>query len=47
MALALNKLADREIMVARKQNRQHYRLVAAMDVELSAIGASRMKKKNY
>jgi hypothetical protein len=47
MALALNKLADREIVVARKQNRQHYRLVAAMDVELSAIGASRMKKKNY
>jgi hypothetical protein len=47
MALALNKPADGEIMVARKQNRQHYKLVGAMDVELSAISASRMKKKNY
>jgi hypothetical protein len=47
MALALNKLANGEIMVARKQNWQHYKLVAAMDVKLSAIDASRMKKKNY
>jgi hypothetical protein len=47
MALALNKPADGETMVARKQNRQHYKLVGAMDVELSAISASRMKEKNY
>jgi hypothetical protein len=34
-------------MVAEKRDWQHYKLVAAKDVELSAIGALRKKKKNH